>query len=41
LATWWALGGAFLADEVVNGSIICADVLREQETMAGWLEQRL
>jgi ferritin-like metal-binding protein YciE len=36
-----ALGGAFLADEVVNGSIICADVLHEEEAMADWLERRL
>jgi len=35
-----ALGGAFLTDEVVMG-LICADVLREEEAMAGRLEQRL
>ena len=66
-----ALGGAFMPDEVVKGSImsyvlehleiacyrsligaaeelghaetaaVCSEILREEEAMAGWLEQRL
>jgi ferritin-like metal-binding protein YciE len=66
-----ALGGAFMADEIVKGSImsytfehleiacyrsligaaeelgdaetvrVCSDILREEEAMAAWLEQRL
>lgn len=71
IANMQALGGAFMPDEVVKGSImsyvfehleiacyrsligaaeelgdaetagICTEILRQEEAMAGWLEQRL
>jgi ferritin-like metal-binding protein YciE len=71
MANMQALGGAFMADEVIKGSIVsytfehleigcyrsligaaeelgetetaraCTEILRQEEAMAGWLEQRL